>query len=349
MNNSPTPLMNNPTDVLDWQAVLTRIILPASLVFMPSISAAQSENTSQSTWYKSASRNDNDTLFFENKTQEVASYNAAQSQVIDAQGTRNITRSLVNATRDDSAIPGPTPFGALRLQFDTDRKFNNHNGQADLNVPMYDDRSSIVFTQLGYRHSDGRNTGNLGVGLRQEGGEWILGLNAFFDNNYSGDNRRLGVGVEAWRDYLKLSANSYFSPSYMHSSSEAANSPAHPANGYDIRAEGWLPAFPMLGVNFSAQRYQGDNLVIFGTGSPQSNPWVLTSGLSLTPIPLVTLGAQYLAGKAGQSDSQISLQINYRLGQTWRQQIDPQQVDASRHLSLSRYDLVERNNVMVSE
>lgn len=326
--------MNTSPDALKWLTFLGKIMLPLGLAFTPTLSVAQSDNRDQSKWYQSTI----------NDSSQNVPLSFDKSANSNSPNNTSATASLVVATRDDSAGEWLNPFGVLRLQADTESKFKVNSTHADLNVPMYDSQAALVFTQLGYHHQDDQNTGNLGVGWRQWVGDWMFGLNVFFDNQYSGDQRRLGLGAEAWRDYLKFSANSYFGPSDMQTAHNVASNAARPATGYDIRAEGWLPAFPMLGVRIMAEHYQGNNIVLLGEGSQQTNPWVLTSGLSLTPIPLVTLGAQYRAGKAGQNDSQLYLQIHYRLGVNWRQQIDVNQIDALRRLSVSRYDVIERNN-----
>ncbi|OAT14621.1 invasin [Buttiauxella noackiae ATCC 51607] len=41
-------------------------------------------------------------------------------------------------------------------------------------------------------------------------GQWMYGTNVFFDNDITGHNRRVGIGAEAWTNYLRFSANSYF-------------------------------------------------------------------------------------------------------------------------------------------
>lgn len=38
---------------------------------------------------------------------------------------------------------------------------------------------------------------------------------------------------------------------------------ARPANGWDVRAEGWLPAWPHLGGKLVYEQYYGDEVALF--------------------------------------------------------------------------------------
>lgn len=64
-----------------------------------------------------------------------------------------------------------------------------------------------------------------------------------FDHDLSRYHSRAGLGAEYWRDYLKLSSNAYIGLTGWRSAPELDNDyEARPANGWDLRAEGWLPA-----------------------------------------------------------------------------------------------------------
>ncbi|MGU3489817.1 inverse autotransporter beta domain-containing protein, partial [Enterobacter bugandensis] len=76
-------------------------------------------------------------------------------------------------------------------------------------VPLYDTPQNTLFTQLGARNKDGRNTVNLGWGVRWMAGDWMYGFNNFFDNDVTGNNRRVGLGVEARTNYLQFASNTY--------------------------------------------------------------------------------------------------------------------------------------------
>ncbi len=56
-----------------------------------------------------------------------------------------------------------------------------------------------------------------------------------------------GVGAEVATDYLKFSANTYFGLTGWHQSRDFSSYDERPADGFDIRTEAYLPAYPQLG------------------------------------------------------------------------------------------------------
>ncbi|HDL6964634.1 TPA: inverse autotransporter beta domain-containing protein, partial [Yersinia enterocolitica] len=258
-----------------------------------------------------------------------------------------MARSAVSNQLNHSAHQWLNQFGTARVQLNVNDKGHLDGSAADVLIPVYDTQKNLLFTQLGARNKDSRTTVNIGAGARTVHHNWMYGLNTFFDNDITGNNRRVGLGAEAWTDYLKLSANSYFGLTDWHQSRDFADYNERPANGYDVRAEAWLPAYPQLGGKLMYEKYRGDEVALFGRDNRQKNPDALTAGLNYTPVPLVTLGVEHRAGHGSQNDSSINLQLNYRLGASWQSHIDPSAVAASRTLAGSRYDLVERNNHIV--
>ncbi|TKI04986.1 inverse autotransporter beta domain-containing protein [Martelella alba] len=238
-------------------------------------------------------------------------------------------------------------FGTAQVQLNLDENFSLKDSAADVLVPLYDTPTSTVFSQLGVRNKDDRNTANLGVGVRTQRGNWLYGVNTFYDYDMTGNHHRMGVGAEAWTDYLKLSTNGYFGLSNWRQSRDFADYKERPANGFDLRAEAWLPTHPQLGGKLMYEQYLGDSVALFGKDNRQKDPYALTANINYTPIPLLTVGAEHRAGKGGINDSAINFQLNYRLGESFRSHLDPSKVAASRQLANSRYDLVSRNNHIV--
>ncbi|MGQ3663801.1 inverse autotransporter beta domain-containing protein [Citrobacter braakii] len=240
-------------------------------------------------------------------------------------------------------------FGTAKLRLNVDDDFHLDGSAVDLLVPLYDSNNHVLFTQWGYRNKDSRNTINLGLGARTFQGNWMFGVNTFWDNDMTGHNRRIGFGLEAWTDYLKLSANSYSGITDWHQSRDFADYDERPADGFDIRAEGYLPAYPQLGARVMYEQYTGDEVALFGKDNRQKDPKAVTLGLNYTPVPLLTVGVDHRQGQSGQNDTQINLGVNYRFGMPWLQQISPDAVASTRTLAGSRYDLVDRNNDIVLE
>ncbi|HCR3448523.1 TPA: inverse autotransporter beta domain-containing protein [Citrobacter werkmanii] len=241
-------------------------------------------------------------------------------------------------------------FGTTQLQLSVDNKGKLTDSALDMLVPLYDSPDHhLVFTQVGVRNKDSRNTLNMGLGSRYLTDNWLLGVNTFYDWDMTGHNRRLGVGAEAWTDYLQLSANGYYRLSGWHDSRDVKDYDERPANGWDVRAVGYLPALPQLGGKLMYEQYYGDEVALFGKENRQKDPHALTVGGTYTPVPLVTLGADERLGEGGKRDTNISLQVNYQFGQDWLSQITPGSVAASRQIAETRYNLVDRNNDIVLE
>ncbi len=161
---------------------------------------------------------------------------------------------------------------------------------------------------------------------------------------------RAGIGAEYWRDYLKLSSNGYLRLTNWRSAPELDNDyEARPANGWDVRAESWLPAWPHLGGKLVYEQYYGDEVALFDKDDRQSNPHAITAGLNYTPFPLMTFSAEQRQGKQGENDTRFAVDFTWQPGSAMQKQLDPNEVAARRSLAGSRYDLVDRNNNIVLE
>ncbi len=259
----------------------------------------------------------------------------------------NMARSAVTNEINASSQQWLNQFGTARVQLNVDSDFKLDNSALDLLVPLKDSESSLLFTQLGVRNKDSRNTVNIGAGIRQYQGDWMYGANTFFDNDLTGKNRRVGGGAEVATDYLKFSANTYFGLTGWHQSRDFSSYDERPADGFDIRTEAYLPAYPQLGGKLMYEKYRGDEVALFGKDDRQKDPHAVTLGVNYTPVPLVTIGAEHREGKGNNNNTSVNVQLNYRMGQPWNDQIDQSAVAANRTLAGSRYDLVERNNNIV--
>ncbi|EGG8864899.1 molybdenum cofactor biosynthesis protein [Salmonella enterica] len=226
------------------------------------------------------------------------------------------------------------------------------SGDLDLLIPVLDSPGYLLFTQGGIRRDAGdkRATTNLGLGIRGFTDNWMLGVNSFYDYDMTGENSRYGIGTEAWTDYLKLSANLYQRITDWHQSdiADMEDYDERPANGYDVRLAGWLPAYPVLGMSLMYEKYFGRNVALDDHTDLKDSPSAVTAGLNYTPIPLLTLGAEHRSG-SGTNDSRVFLNINYRPGVSMADQTDPDMVGMVRTLAGSRYDMVERNNTIVMQ
>ena len=241
-------------------------------------------------------------------------------------------------------------FGTVRSQINLDNNFSLDDSSLDMLLPLYDSPGNMLFSQMGARRKDDRTTVNLGLGMRFFPSEaWMLGANAFYDNDLTGNNSRLGLGGELWADYLKISVNGYQRLSGWHQSRDFDDYDERPANGFDVQLNGFIPAYPQLGGKLVFEQYYGDDVALFGKDDRQKDPYAVTMGVNYTPIPMLTLGAEQKMGKSGQNDFNVNMALTYQLDQSWEGNTSPAAVDAMRKLARSRYDLVERNNNIILE
>lgn len=227
------------------------------------------------------------------------------------------------------------------------------SGSLDVLMPLYDTKNDLLFTQLGFRRSnqfseDYRNTVNIGAGYRHTtDNRWILGANSFYDRDLTGKNDRLGLGLEAMTDYLKVSGNSYIRLSDWKQSPDMDYFQERPANGWDLRTEAYLPQYPQLGGKLMYEQYYGEEVGLFGASSRQKDPSATTVGLSYTPIPLISLSTDYRQGQNGLSETSFKIGFNLQLGVPLKKQLSADELRASRLIEHSRYDLVDRRNDIV--
>ncbi|MDV5227143.1 inverse autotransporter beta domain-containing protein [Providencia rettgeri] len=239
-------------------------------------------------------------------------------------------------------------YGTAQIGIQPSDKLSQSTLSADMLLPIYQNPDWLVFTQFGGRNLDERTTLNLGGGVRRFTDNWMYGVNTFYDVDITGNNRRAGVGGELWSDYLHFSANGYLRLNNWHQSWDFDDYDERPANGFDIAASGWLPSYPQLGGKLKYEQYFGDEVALKDKDTRNKSPKAMTVGVNYTPIPLVTLGADWRKG-GGTDDLQLQAQLNYSFGTPWEEQVSSGAVANLRTLSGNRMALVERNNNIVLE
>ncbi|BES29667.1 Ig-like domain-containing protein [Escherichia fergusonii] len=280
-----------------------------------------------------------------NKTTHAENFGFIRS----SDSANDIARTMINSAATEEIQKWLSQWGTTRAQVNLDKKLSLDGNSIDTLIPIYNTEDNTFFTQFGIRNKNGRNIFNIGGGGRAIWDNWLLGINSFYDHDISGGNRRIGLGVEAWGNYIQLSANSYFRLNNWQQSRDFSDYNERPANGFDIRANAWLPSFPQLGGKLVYEQYFGNHVALQDNHTLQKNPYSLTAGLNYTPFPLLTLGIDQQFGKGGNNDTQLSLQLTYRPGSSWESQINPSSVSGIRQMSENRYNLVERNNNFIFE
>lgn len=269
---------------------------------------------------------------------------------MNSEQAANMARGWASSQASGAMTDWLSRFGTARITLGVDEDFSLKNSQFDFLHPWYETPDNLFFSQHTLHRTDERTQINNGLGWRHFTPTWMSGINFFFDHDLSRYHSRAGIGAEYWRDYLKLSSNGYLRLTNWRSAPELDNDyEARPANGWDVRAESWLPAWPHLGGKLVYEQYYGDEVALFDKDDRQSNPHAITAGLNYTPFPLMTFSAEQRKGKQGENDTRFAVDFTWQPGSAMQKQLDPNEVAARRSLAGSRYDLVDRNNNIVLE
>lgn len=282
----------------------------------------------------------------------IASQTARAGQMLSSKDSGQAAQSYANSLAESAINQEISNWlaqrGTARVSVGSHQKVSG-----DILYAFYNTDNYLFYAQGGVRASEDRNTTNFGLGYRQSVGEWLLGINTFYDYDYTGKNARMGIGTEAWTDYLRLAANGYFRITNWHESRIDAmrDYDERPANGFDVRAEGWLPALPQVGGKLKYEQYFGDGVYLGNssvtTDKLKSDPKALTVGLTWTPVPLVTLTGEQSTGDS--HDSRVGLDFTWRFDVPLSQQLSPDAVQTLRSIKASRYELVDRNYDIVMQ
>ncbi|EFL9118691.1 inverse autotransporter adhesin YeeJ, partial [Escherichia coli] len=269
---------------------------------------------------------------------------------MNSEQAANMARGWASSQASGAMTDWLSRFGTARITLGVDEDFSLKNSQFDFLHPWYETPDNLFFSQHTLHRTNERTQINNGLGWRHFTPTWMSGINFFFDHDLSRYHSRAGIGAEYWRDYLKLSSNGYLRLTNWRSAPELDNDyEARPANGWDVRAEGWLPAWPHLGGKLVYEQYYGDEVALFDKDDRQSNPHAITAGLNYTPFRLMTFSAEQRQGKQGENDTRFAVDFTWQPGSAMQKQLDPNEVAARRSLAGSRYDLVDRNNNIVLE
>ncbi|WFO49606.1 inverse autotransporter beta domain-containing protein [Aeromonas veronii] len=238
--------------------------------------------------------------------------------------------------------------GTARAKIALDDDMNIAESSLDVLMPFAESESRMPFVQGGVRKSSNDNvTANIGIGQRHFTKDWMLGYNAFYDQDFTESASRAGIGAEAWRDNLKMSANGYVPLSSWKESDNIEDHLSRAASGIDVNIQAYLPSHPALSGSVTAEKYFGDNVDILGSQKLEKDPHAITLGVGYQPVPLVKFDAKHTEASGGQSNSQVGVNLEWRLGESLNNMLDGSKVNKS--MQGMRYDLVERNNQIVLE
>jgi hypothetical protein len=267
----------------------------------------------------------------------------------------------------EAAVSSIVDKGRARLNFTVDWD-GNFRGEGDVLLPFYDGQYTTVFTQIGTRsmavsggEADGQDRwiGNFGLGQRwfpaakdeEDAGDWMVGYNAFFDNDFTRSHQRGGVGVELQYDWLHLASNYYLPLSDWKGSYDFDSRfiEERPAEGWDARVKAYLPFYRNVALTGAYTQWHGDHVGMFGHGKLEKDPRVWSYGAEYTPVPLVSGFLTQRSTERGRTETEYGLNFTYHFGMPWDEQVKHAKVAELRTVSGSRHEFVDRENRIILE
>jgi len=251
-----------------WANISVQVLFPLAVTFTP-VMAAHAQHAVQPRLSM-----ENTTVTADNNVEKnVASFAANAGTFLssqpDSDATRNFITGMATAKANQEIQEWLGKYGTARVKLNVDKDFSLKDSSLEMLYPIYDTPTNMLFTQGAIHRTDDRTQSNIGFGWRHfSGNDWMAGVNTFIDHDLSRSHTRIGVGAEYWRDYLKLSANGYIRASGWKKSPDIEDYQERPANGWDIRAEGYLPAWPQLGASLMYEQYYGDEVGMTGEMDP---------------------------------------------------------------------------------
>ena len=176
------------------------------------------------------------------------------------------------------------------------------------------------------------------------------GINAFYDHDLVRDHRRASIGAEYGINNINLSGNYYFPLSDWQRSDDFLDSfgdpmfDERPASGFDLTASAWLPSYPWISADLNYQQYFGDHVEVSNGDDPVKDPTIAGVTLNYQPIPLLTFSAGYSKEDGGAEGMEALASLTYNFGVPLAQQLDSNQVRASRTSANQLFNLVQRDH-----
>jgi len=182
------------------------------------------------------------------------------SEVLDAVKNKanDVVESVVNSSLNDFA----NQFGEGNTEISVRKVKGDEASYSIITTqplaPLSEDGARLFWQgSLGSydQNGDRRTTLNLGLGNRWliDGEKAIVGINSFYDYEFSAKHKRMSLGGEYKRSNAELSVNKYWAISDKHS---VDGTDEEALDGYDAVFKGQLPYLPW--ANLVAKKYHWD-------------------------------------------------------------------------------------------
>ncbi len=177
--------------------------------------------------------------------------------------------------------------------------------------PLMDDEENgaAAFVQASISRADGRNTGNIGLAYRKlvNNNTVILGLNGFYDNEWTYDHERASTGLEVLSSVGDVRVNRYWALSDLERGKNDALERA--LDGFDVELAVPVPYLPRTKMHVKSFKYEGNGSTLELEGDTFSVRSDLPFGF--------TLEAGSTSYDANRPDQDyVSLSLNMSLGKT---------------------------------
>ncbi|MEQ1977673.1 inverse autotransporter beta domain-containing protein, partial [Xenorhabdus sp. SGI240] len=143
----------------------------------------------------------------------LAEITAQWGQLTQSQSPNEAVKTMAARQLSSAVTSTLTPwlnqYGNTRLTLPFDNHFSLKDVAFDWLLPWYNVASDTVFSQLGVKTHHGQTTTAIGFGYRYVADNWLWGANVFWDALWPAQHHRYSLGLEAWHDNVKLSANLY--------------------------------------------------------------------------------------------------------------------------------------------
>ncbi|MUV12650.1 ZirU family protein [Noviluteimonas gilva] len=216
-----------------------------------------------------------------------------------------------------------------------------------------EDKRHYLLTQFGVHNEGERATANLGLVYRWIAPEdaWLFGTNLFYDHDFDNGAHRIGFGVEAATPSMRYFANTYAPASDSWKTLD--NKPdfeERAASGYDLGLT-WSPLqAPGLDLSVKGTRWKGEHVDVFASGQTYRNPFVLTTKIAYSPVPLFDIAVEHdSAMGTGQRDTRLSFNFKYQLNESLQAQQARKNVAQRNDIRQRATDFVEREDKIVTE
>ncbi|EAO1992436.1 hypothetical protein E0G79_21940 [Salmonella enterica] len=284
--------------------------------------------------------------------QDIFPYDYQTGKIAQTVRSGNYTeavRSYLNTGMSEQIQKWLGNYGHARINIASGTNQQQGRYSGDFLLPVFDSDNTLLFSQLGIREHNDRIFANYGIGMRYFTASYMTGVNLFMDRDYTGGNSRFGIGSEYFYDNLKISSNLYKGMTDWHDSADFNGEWSEkPADGFDVRIDGNLPFFPVVSLKASAEKYYGNNVSVLSRKKLRSHPVILSSGISYTPVPLITFSLDgSKSGNVSSLQAGIQFSLNFSHDINWH--LTPEKENGVQFNNGEKYNFVNRNNVITMQ